>query len=59
MVAAANTPKWPVSEQPSRTNAEFTSTVTDLVASSSPAAYHHPTGPPAPAITDTLALPCP
>lgn len=59
MVAAAHTQKWPVSEQPSRTNAEFTSTVTDLVAGGSPAAYHHPAGPPAPAITDTLALPCP
>ena len=59
MVAAANTQKWPVSEQLSRTNAEFTSTVTDLVAGSSPAVYHHAASPPAPAITDTLALPCP
>lgn len=41
------------------TNVEFTLTVTDVVAGGEPAVYHHAGGPPAPAITDTLALPCP
>ena len=41
------------------TNVEYTLSVTDLVGGGSPAVYHHAAGPPAPAITDTLALPCP
>jgi poly(3-hydroxybutyrate) depolymerase len=40
------------------TNVEYTLTVTDL-AGGEPAVYHHAFGPPAPAITDTRALPCP
>ena len=41
------------------TNVEYTLTVTDLVAGGVPAVYHHPGGPPAPAINDVEALPCP
>ena len=40
------------------TNVEYTLTVTDLVAGGAPAVYHHPGGPPAPAINDVEALPC-
>ena len=41
------------------TNVAYTLTVTDLVAGGAPAVYHHPGGPPAPAINDVQALPCP
>jgi predicted esterase len=41
------------------TNVEYTLTVTDLIAGSAPAVYHHRGGPPAPAINDVQALPCP
>jgi poly(3-hydroxybutyrate) depolymerase len=41
------------------TNVEYTLTVNDLVGGGAPAVYHHAAGPPAPAINDVLALPCP